>query len=115
MTSTEMSNNRLRNNLIAGIHAQLLRNNPKGVSDETLANAIEEYDELQRGIVNQYAYGKLVSADHYLRFVQHDEDANDAMVMPRMIAACEGGVEVDMEYNMRNADMWIAYAKTVAK
>ncbi len=61
----------------------------------------------------QYAYEKLVSADHYLRFVQHDEAANDAMIMPRMVAACVGGVEVDFDANMRNMDQWRAYAKTL--
>ncbi len=44
MTSTEMSKNRLRNNLIACIHAGLLYRNPHGVSDEMLAAAVEEYD-----------------------------------------------------------------------
>ncbi len=45
MTSTEMSTNRLRNNLIACIHAGLLYRNPHGVSDEMLAAAVEAYDK----------------------------------------------------------------------
>ncbi len=48
MNSEGLSTNRIRNNLIAGIYAQLLRNNPKGVSEETLAAAIAEYDNCNR-------------------------------------------------------------------